>query len=160
MQKAKSETLCRGCLWLQFSICSSSDIKMQLIEREKSLRHVAMVAKCLDLNKPLPCKYGRKIKTKKLSCVSFLCMIVLRNKMVAHNFLPLFNNANSRLCQERLLSSRNFAPMVTWHHPSPVYSLMVFQGEDGTPGIPGRDGATGLRVSWYFLNEYNVYETL
>ena len=38
---------------------------MQLIEREKSLRHVAMVAKCLDLNKPLPCKYGRKIKTEK-----------------------------------------------------------------------------------------------
>ena len=37
MQKAKSETLCRGCLWLQFSICSSSDIKMQLIEREREV---------------------------------------------------------------------------------------------------------------------------
>ena len=33
---------------------------------EKSLRHVAMVAKFLDLNKPCSCKYGRKKTKKKL----------------------------------------------------------------------------------------------
>ena len=35
--------------------------------------------------------------------MAFLCLIALRNKMVAHAFLLLFDNANDRLCQERLL---------------------------------------------------------
>ena len=43
----------------------------------------------------------------------FLCMIALRNKTGAHAFLPSFDIANSHLCQERLLSSKNFATMVT-----------------------------------------------
>ena len=48
---------------------------------EKSLRHVAMDAKFLDLNKPWSCKYGKKKKkTKKLICMTFLCMIALGNK--------------------------------------------------------------------------------
>ena len=34
---------------------------------EKLLRHVAMVAKFMDVNKPWSCKYGRK--TKKLTRV-------------------------------------------------------------------------------------------
>ena len=46
---------------------------------EKSSRHVAMVAICLDLNKPW-----------------------------THTFLPSFDNANDRHDQERLLRSRNF----------------------------------------------------
>ena len=36
------------------------------------------------VNKPWSCKNGRK----KLTCVTFLCMIALRNKTVAHTFLP------------------------------------------------------------------------
>ena len=42
----------------------------------------------------------------------FLCMIAPRNKIVAHAFLPSFDNANGHLCQERLLRSI-FATMVT-----------------------------------------------
>ena len=34
------------------------------LNREKSLRHVAMVTKFLDLNKPWSCKYGRKKRNK------------------------------------------------------------------------------------------------
>ena len=37
-------------------------------------------------------------------------------KTVPHTFLPTFDNANRRLCQVRLLWSRNFATMVTWRH--------------------------------------------
>ena len=55
---------------------------------EKSLHYTAEVAQFLDLNKPRSNKYGRK----KLSCVNFLCMIVLRNKTVVHTFLPLFDD--------------------------------------------------------------------
>ena len=44
--------------------------------------------------------------------MTFLNMIALRNKPVAHNFLPSFENANDRLCQERV-RSRKFATMVT-----------------------------------------------
>ena len=37
--------------------------------------------------------------TKKLNCacVTFLCMILLRNKTLAHTFLPSFDNANGSL---------------------------------------------------------------
>ena len=31
---------------------------------------------------------------------SFLCMMALGNKTVAHTWLPLFDNENGRLCQD------------------------------------------------------------
>ena len=40
---------------------------------------------------------------KKLTCMTFLCMITLNNKMVAHTFLPSLDNANVHVCQEILL---------------------------------------------------------
>ena len=70
-----------------------------------------MAEELVDLNKPYSYKYGReKKKTKKLTCRTFLCMTAPRNKTVAHTS---FGNAKGRLCQERLLRSRNFATMVT-----------------------------------------------
>ena len=45
--------------------------------------------------------------------MTFSCSIALRNKTVADTFLPSSNNANSRLSQEVMLRSRNFAAMVT-----------------------------------------------
>ena len=38
---------------------------------EKSLRHVAMDAKFLDLNKPWSCKYGKKKKNEKIDMYDF-----------------------------------------------------------------------------------------
>ena len=40
---------------------------------------------------------------KKLTCMTFLCMIALNNKMVAHTFLPSLDNANVHVSQEILL---------------------------------------------------------
>ena len=54
---------------------------------EKSLGHVAMVAKSLHLNKSWSCKYVNK--KKKLTCMTFLWLIAITNKMLAHIFLPL-----------------------------------------------------------------------
>ena len=45
--------------------------------------------------------------------MTFLCMTALRNKTVAHTFRSSFDNANGRVCQERLMRSRNFATVVT-----------------------------------------------
>ena len=50
---------------------------------------------------------------KKLTCMPFLCIIVLRNKMVVHTSLPSFDNENGPLCQERLLRTRNLSSMAT-----------------------------------------------
>ena len=55
--------------------CNSSYEFMQRnsltrIEKEKSLRHVAMVAKFADLNNPWSCKYGRD-NNKKLRMYDF-----------------------------------------------------------------------------------------
>ena len=55
---------------------------------EKSLRHVAMVAKFVDLNKRSPASMAEKKKRKYLTCMTFLCRIALRNKSVTHTFLP------------------------------------------------------------------------
>lgn len=62
---------------------------------EKSSRQVAMEAKFRG-----PANMAEKQKTKKLSCMSFLCMITLRNKTVAYSFLPSFDTANGSLCQK------------------------------------------------------------
>ena len=83
-------------------------IKLALYREDKWLRHLSMmIAKYLGLNRPWSCKFGRKKKKKKLTCMTFLCMIALRNKTVTHTFLPSFHNANSRLCQERLRTLRS-----------------------------------------------------
>ena len=101
---------------------TTKTISMCVSSREEKLRYVTMVAKVLELNEPWSCKYGRK-KTKKLTRTTlFLSMIALRNKTVAHAFLPSFDDANNRLCQERLLWSRNFATMVMWRHTFPFYT--------------------------------------
>ena len=64
--------------------------------------------------------YGRK-KMKKWQVWISCAWYPLRNKMVAHTFLPLFDTAGGCLCQERLFKSRNSATIVTWHHTFPLY---------------------------------------
>ena len=54
---------------------------------EKSLRHVAIVAKFVDLNQTVVLQIWQE-KTIKMTCMSFLCIITLRNKTAAHTFLP------------------------------------------------------------------------
>ena len=63
-------------------------------------------------------------KMKCLTCMTFLCMIELRNKVVARTmyFSSSFGNANNHLCLEKLLRSMSFASMVMGHHTSPLYS--------------------------------------
>ena len=65
---------------------------------------------------------GPANNAKKVTCMTLLCLIALRNKMVVHtNFLPSFYNANGRLCEEGMLRSSNLATMVTWRQTSPLY---------------------------------------
>ena len=45
--------------------------------------------------------------------MAFPGMIAIRSKTLAQTFLPSLDSANGRLCQERLLGSRNIATMVT-----------------------------------------------
>ena len=57
---------------------------------------------------------------------------------LAHTFLPSLDNADGRLCKERLLRSRNFASMVMWRHTSLLYYIQEGSAnktrvrEDGT----------------------------
>ena len=99
-------TVDRSCreVHMEFHCSHTTDtISICVSSREEKLRYVTMVAKVLDLNEPWSCKYGRK-KTKILTCTALLlCMIAPRQKTVADAFLPSFDDANSRLCQERLL---------------------------------------------------------
>ena len=77
---------------------------MCVSNREEKLRYVTMVAKSSGAQRTVVLQIWQKKKPKKLTRTTlFLSMIALRNKTVAHAFLPSFDDANSRLCQERLL---------------------------------------------------------
>lgn len=76
--------------------CKLKSVRFYIIfnREKKCLRHFAVVAKCRDLNKQWSFKYGRKKNLHE--CMTFLCMITLRNKTVVHTFPPSFDNANGR----------------------------------------------------------------
>ena len=82
--------------------------------REKSLRHVAMVAKFVDLNKRSPASMAEKKKRK---------YFPVQDCTQEQNSNPYFSSG--RLCQGRLLRSRNFATMVTWRQTSPLCTRLV-----------------------------------
>ena len=86
----------------------------------------------------MSCCHGSKISGSQLTVVlqtcqkkdmTFLCMIALRDKTVVHTFLPSFDNANGRLCQETL---SNLEILLLWQHDittSLLYSslnLMIY----------------------------------
>ena len=52
--------------------------------------------------------------------------IVIYDFAVSQTFVPLFDSANGLFCQERLLSSRNFATIVTWRRIFPFYCYLSF----------------------------------
>ena len=70
---------------------------------EKSLRHVAMVTKFVELNKRCPASMAEKSK---------ICMydFPVQDYTQEQNSNPYLSSG--RLCQGRLLRSRNFATMV------------------------------------------------
>ena len=83
---------------------------------EKSLRHVNMVAQPLmiSINRcPGNMEKDKQTNKQTMDMYDFPVHDCTQKQTVANTFLPSFNNANGRLCQERLLRSRNFAAMVT-----------------------------------------------
>ena len=89
----------------------------RLNREETKMHHATMVSKFPWIST----NYDRKKKTKKLTRMNFLC-IALGDKTIARTFLPSFDTANDRLCQEKLLRSRIFETMVTWRYTSPLCS--------------------------------------
>ena len=73
---------------------------------EKSLRHVAMIAKFVDPQQTLSCKSMAE-KTQILDMYDFPVQDCTQEQISN----PYFSS--DRLCQGRLLRSRNFATMVT-----------------------------------------------
>ena len=59
-------------------------------EREKKSYHIAMVEEWWMSTSHSLANMSEKMKT--LICMTFMCMIALRNKTVVHTFLPSFNN--------------------------------------------------------------------
>ena len=83
----------------------------------KSLRHFAMVAKFLDLNKPWSCKYGKK------ACMTFLRMIAINTKPIANTFLPSLGPSKSRKVVE--IQKCCYHGSVTPHFSLKVYIAFV-----------------------------------
>ena len=69
---------------------------------ERSLRHVAMVAKFLDLNNLVPVNMAEK-KNEKVVMYDFPVQDYTQKQNGSPFFFPSFDNANGRLCRERLL---------------------------------------------------------
>ena len=79
---------------------------------ERSLRHDAMLAKFLDLNNLGPVNMAEK-KNEKVVMYDFPVQDCTQKQNGSPLFFPSFDNANGRLCQERLLKSKNFLTIVT-----------------------------------------------
>ena len=60
-----------------------------------------------------------------------------------HNLLPLFEKANGRLCQERVLRPRNLATIVTWRHTSLHFSRGL---------RPGSEVGSEHVIEWQYLS--------
>ena len=86
---------------------------------EKQLRHVAIVAKFLDLNKPRSCNYAGK--TEALKCMTFLCLTA--QKTVFHTILPSLANANALLFVE--IQKFCYHGNLTLHFSTPYLPLVV-----------------------------------
>ena len=84
---------------------------------EKSLRQSNIVAQLLMISiNCCPAHMEKNKQTNKQTNRDMYGSPVhgcTQEQTVSHTFLPSFDNANGRLCQERLLRSRNFAAMVT-----------------------------------------------
>ena len=61
-------------------------------------------------------------KKKNEKNMTFLCTIATRSQTAAQTFLSLFDSANGRFCQERLLKSRNFSTMLI----TPPLSIVIY----------------------------------
>ena len=85
---------------------------------KKSLRHVTMAAIFLDLKKPWSSKNGRK--NEKIDVYDFPVHDCTQELNGSPYFSSIDRQCKCRLCQERLLRSRNFAIIdsnVTSHSP-------------------------------------------
>ena len=60
-------------------------------------------------------------KTKRNDTYDFSVHCSTLEQNGSSHFFPSFDNANGRLCQERLLRSTNVATMVRWRHTSPLH---------------------------------------
>ena len=75
----------------------SADIS-ESIERRRRYVRFPLYQKFLNVKNRCPVNMAEK--TEKLTCMTFLCMIALRNKTVAHDFRPSFDNDNNRLVKK------------------------------------------------------------
>ena len=101
------------------SSTSADTTLLDLHNGDKALSHVAMVALFLDLNNLRCWKYGRKKKQRKKCMYDFPVHGCTRREQ---NGSPDFSSNVWRLCQERLLRSRNFSAITTWRHISAFFS--------------------------------------
>ena len=72
--------------------------------------------------------WQKKKRKKELTYMTYLCMIALGNKTVAHTFLLSFDNVNGCLCQERWLTSITLAKIgnLTSHFSS-LHSIYSYE---------------------------------
>ena len=117
-----------------------------------TLRHVTMVAKFLDLNRPWSCKYGRK--KDKIDMYDFPEHDCTQQQNVSGCVLPSFDNENGRLCQERVLRSRNHVTMVTRRH---AYDFRPNCFTVSSISIINQHDRKATPSAWQFLTFFFVF---
>ena len=88
--------------------------------RKKSSRHVAVVAKFLDLSKPWSCKYGRK--NEKIDMCGFPMNECTRKQNVSPFFSSILRRCKMPFLSRNIVEIQNVAAMVTWRHTCPLYN--------------------------------------
>ena len=88
--------------------------------RKKSSRHVAVVAKFLDLSKPWSCKYGRK--NEKIDMCGFPMNECTRKQNVSPFFSSILRRCKIPFLSRNIVEIQNVATKVTWRHTCPLYN--------------------------------------
>ena len=94
--------------------------EIEMYREENSLRHVALEAKFLVLNKLWSSKNGRKKWKNWHVCLSLLYECS-QEQNGSPSFFSIVRQCNGRLFHQRLLRSITFATTEAWRHTSPIY---------------------------------------
>ena len=112
------------CSRIPVNKTANSKLLMTKFRPNPSPRFIDRRNRCVTL----PWQQNFRISTNpgpaNMTCMTFLCMTLIRNETGAHTFLPSFDNANCLLFKKDGWGW-NFTTMVTWRQTSPLYCVRL-----------------------------------
>ena len=121
---------------------------------KNSSRNVAMVEKCLDLNKPWSWKYVRRKRKIDMYDFNFLCMIALRNKLTRKivEIHKTCNHACYHACYHGDMTSHFSSLFMPCSHCDPCNFFALNNSEKSCSSFSKNNNIARSGVGWGGIN--------